>query len=199
MSQMKRLGIIITITLAVVIINAILPFAATLSRQETSTHSFMAQDTAGPTISGWNVSASAYRAEPFDVWAVVTDDDSGVQNVSLQVRNSVSTINWYLMPFNGSHYIESVPALPINESYTLRVFAFDMANNSRNSYVRNIDLRISGPLIDPNITMPVVVGSSIGLFALVIVLTYFYDKRQSAIVPESAPQVQEDDKTAENV
>jgi hypothetical protein len=190
---MKRFGLSITILLVVAVVNLSILHLDVHRHDGVRQSHVISQDTAGPTIEDWNVTDPAYRGQEFDVWAVVFDDDSGVQNVSLQVRNSVATTNWYIMSYNGTHYTESIPALPVNETYTLRLYAFDLANNSRNSYVKNIDLRITGPLYDPNITLPFVVSGSLGMFLLVVIVAYFYDKRQGRSISRLVPPELESD------
>lgn len=142
------------------------------------------QDTLRPSIEEWNFTYSIFDGEDFDVWALVTDNDSGVHNVSLIVRDSHSSETKHLMSFNGTYYTALISGLALNETYELEIEAFDIAGNHATSYKRTVDLTIRTITeVDPWFTMPYVVTSSIGLLCIVLVLAFIVDRRKSSISP----------------
>jgi hypothetical protein len=115
------------------------------------------EDTLRPEVSEWGLTGYHDQGGPFTAWANVSDNDSGVKNVTLVID-----------PFQDYH--------PMNRAIT---------------FARTIDLTIGNfTPIDQNVTMPVVVGSSLALMAIAISLAYVYDKRQKTNIVSS---VSEDD------
>jgi hypothetical protein len=92
------------------------------------------------------------------------------------------------MPFNGTFYTGSVPAFPNEGVFNVFIRAFDIANNSRESYDVAITFE-SDPVIplDPSVTMPVVVGSSLGLMVVVMGLAVVYDRKRNGSGEQIAP------------
>ena len=151
-----------------------------------------AQDTVRPEISKWGIDGNARGGESFFAWANVSDASSGVRNVSLIVHPDEGNVSEYPLASNGSLYVDVIPPLEFNRTHTLFIKAFDMANNSATSYSRVIDRRpASSTTIDPAVTAPVVVGSSLVLMVIVIIGTWFYDRRKSKrnLTPASTPSV----------
>jgi hypothetical protein len=139
------------------------------------------------TVHAWGIEGEPELGNGFDVWAnvsvdaVLNDDDPGLRNVTVQVSGPNMTLN-NLMTFNGTFYTGSVPAFPNDGTFSVRIRAFDLANESRNSAYQFIEYE--GELvipIDPTVTMPFVVGGSIGLMVVVIGLALRYDKRRNPI------------------
>jgi hypothetical protein len=135
-------------------------------------------------IHAWGIEGEPELGNGFDVWAnvsvdsVLNDDDPGLRNVTVQVSGPNMTLN-NLMTFNGTFYTGSVPAFPNDGTFSVRIRAYDLANASRNSAYIYIDYESDPlPVIDPTVTMPIVVGSSIGLMAVVIGLAIFYDRKK---------------------
>jgi len=150
------------------------------------------QDTLRPSIEVWNISRSAYEGEPFTAWADVRDLVSGVRNVSLKIQDSALNRTEYELFHNGSYYVASIGRLQSNRSHDLWISAFDMANNSATTYRLTVNLIESTYTpVDPWVTMPTVVSSSLALMAMVICLAVVYDKRRAWDEPlestESAP------------
>jgi len=138
------------------------------------------QDTLRPTIEVWNISRSAYEGEPFTAWADVRDPVSGVRNVSLIIKDSALNRTEYELFHNGSYYAASVDRLQANRTHDLWLLAFDMANNSATTYHMTVNLIESTyTIIDPWVTMPTVVSSSLALMAMVICMAVVYDKRRT--------------------
>ncbi len=150
------------------------------------------QDTLRPSIEVWNISRSAYEGESFTAWADVRDLVSGVRNVSLKIQDSALNRTEYELLHNGSYYVASIGRLQSNRSHDLWISAFDMANNSATTYRLTVNLIESTYTpVDPWVTMPTVVSSSLALMAMVICLAVVYDKRRAWDEPlestESAP------------
>ncbi|MHA1964105.1 MAG: hypothetical protein ACXACG_05865 [Candidatus Thorarchaeota archaeon] len=147
-------------------------------------------DTRAPNIYGWGIEGEPELGNGFDVWANVTDDEpsSGIRNVTVEVNGpNMTLIN--LLTFNGTFYTGSVPAFPNDGTFNARIRTYDMENNTRNSY--SIQIVFSSdppPIADPSVTMPVVVGSSLGLMVVVIGLAMIYDKKRSAGERVSHPE-----------
>ena len=147
----------------------------------------ISQDTTAPTIHAWGIEGDPGLGLGFDVWAnvsddeILNDDDPEVRNVTVRVSGPNMTLNG-LMIFNGTFYTGSVPAFPNDGTFTVRIYAYDLTNNSRNTAIEYIDDEGEPVIpIDPNVTMPFVVGGSIGLIAIVIGLALFYDKRRNPV------------------
>ncbi len=150
------------------------------------------QDTLRPSIEVWNISRSVYEGEPFTAWADVRDSDSGVRNVTLIIQDTALNRTEYELLHNGSYYVASIDSLQSNRSHELWILAFDMANNSATTYHLTVNLiQSTYTPIDPGVTMPIVVSSSLALMAIVICVAAAYDKRRGSselVEPaESAP------------
>ncbi|MGY5861928.1 MAG: hypothetical protein RTU09_06100 [Candidatus Thorarchaeota archaeon] len=139
------------------------------------------QDTLRPTVEVWNISSSANEGEPFMAWADVIDLVSGVRNVSLIIQDSALNRTEVKLLHNGSYYVASIDRLQNNRSHDLWILAFDMANNSATTYHLTVNLIESTYTpIDPSVTMPIVVSSSLALTAIVICMAAVYDKRRAS-------------------
>ncbi|MFW9965048.1 MAG: hypothetical protein ACFFCX_15870 [Candidatus Sifarchaeia archaeon] len=133
----------------------------------------------GPDIYHWGIEGEPELGQGFDVWANVTDEETSVLNVSVVVSGPNMTLN-SLMPFNGTLYTGSVPAFPNDGVFNVLIRAFDTENNSRESYDVDITFEADPVIpIDPWVTMPIVVSSSIGMMALVAGLALVYDRRRN--------------------
>ncbi len=139
----------------------------------------MADDTLRPEIAAWGFdSAAASSGMPFIAWANVSDYESGVRNVTLVVWPGWENTTLFPLAFNGTLYTDIIPSLEADRVYTLKISAFDMANNSAESYSRTVDRRSSATTpIDPNKTAPVVITSSIIMMVAVSIVACIYDRR----------------------
>ena len=146
----------------------------------------LSQDVTRPDIFGWGIEGEPELGNGFDVWANVTDDtimnddDPGLRNVTVQVIGPNMSLD-DLLTHNGTFYTGFVPAFPNDGEFWVRIHAYDLANNTRTSAFIRIEY-VSDPIptIDPVVTMPVVVGSSLGLMVIVVGLALVYDKRKGA-------------------
>jgi hypothetical protein len=137
-------------------------------------------DTLRPEIHAWGFEGPVTQGLPFVAWANVTDLESGVRNVSLIVGPVLGIETLHELISNGTHYASTISGLATGTLYSFRILAFDMANNSATSYTRTVDMRpITTTTIDPAVTAPIVVSSSLALMGIVIIVSFVYDRRSS--------------------
>jgi hypothetical protein len=142
--------------------------------------SILQTDVMAPTIHNW--SHSEIKAdEYFSIWANVTDDDSGILNVTAKadVISGDGNDSIFLLEFNGSLYVTNEAILAFNNTYRLWIEAYDNAMNYRLGFGHTIDLVPINPEDipkDPYLTMPYVIGSSIALLAVIILVSFYYSK-----------------------
>ena len=140
--------------------------------------STVAADTTPPNIWAWGLEGQPELGQGFDVWANVTDEETGLRNVTVQAYGPNMTLN-NLMTYNGTYYTGSVPAFPNPGTFYVKIRAYDLANNTRTSAVREVVFEANTtPTIPEDATLPAVVGSSIAVMAMVIVLAMVYDRRR---------------------
>jgi hypothetical protein len=133
-----------------------------------------------PTIWAWGIEGQPELGQGFNVWANVTDADLDLKNVTLEVVGPNMSLR-NLMTFNGTFYTGLVSAFPNDGEFRVRIWAYDFANNSRNSSPLYIEYEEDPePPIDPTVTMPIVVFSSVGLMAVVIALALVYDRKMGS-------------------
>jgi hypothetical protein len=133
-----------------------------------------------PSIYDWGIIGRPTMSEPFTVWANVTDDDLDLANVSVYVNGTNTRIH-ELMAYNGSLYVENLDALLDAGTYIIYITATDLANNTRVSHHEYIELQTeTTTVVDPSITMPYVVASSLCVGLIACVVAYLYRQRQSA-------------------
>jgi len=135
-------------------------------------------DTLRPEIHAWGFEGPINQGLPFVAWANVTDSESGVRNVSLIIGPMPGSETLQELFNNGTHYVSAIPGLTTGILYSFRILSYDMANNSGTSYTRTVDMRpVTTTTIDPSVTAPIVVGSSLALMGLVIIVSVAYDRR----------------------
>ena len=141
----------------------------------------ISQDETNPNIWDWGITGRPNESEAFSVWANVTDNEGGVgiRNVTINISGPNVTIH-DLMIFNGSFYEASLDAFPNHGEFDLYVSAMDLNNNTRLG--RHLTVIIEedvGPIVDPMVTLPIVVITSCALLVIVIMAAMFYDKKQA--------------------
>ena len=120
--------------------------------------------------------------------AIVNDDDPGVKNVTVHVSGPNMTLN-NLMTFNGTFYTGSVPAFPNDGSFDVYILAYNMTDHPRiSSNVVIVFESDPGLVLDPNVTLPVVVGSSFAFMVVVVGIAMVYDKRRIPEEPTGQPE-----------
>ncbi|MFW9805471.1 MAG: hypothetical protein ACFFFK_01920 [Candidatus Thorarchaeota archaeon] len=141
--------------------------------------------TALATVYEWGIDGDPELGQGFNVWAnvtndaIVNDDDPGIKNVTIRVIGPNMSIR-NLMTFNGTYYTGSVPAFPNGGTFNVYLIAYNMTDQPRISTHTYITYSPDAPEpIDPSVTMPVVVGSSVALMVIVIVIALTYDRRKS--------------------
>lgn len=150
-------------------------------------------DTIRPEIYEWGLDGTVNNETSFVVWANVSDVGSGIKNVTANLRQDTLDVSEYIMSFNSTFYRVVFPPVESNHTYTIRVRAFDNANNSALSFPRSFDLRIiPGTITDPYVTLPIVVSSSLVLLVLVAVVAREYDKRHPREVVGNENQAAEE-------
>ncbi|MFW9908627.1 MAG: hypothetical protein ACFFEF_08630 [Candidatus Thorarchaeota archaeon] len=150
-------------------------------------------DTIRPEIYEWGLDGTVNNETSFVVWANVSDVGSGIKNVTANLRQDTLDVSEYIMSFNSTFYRVAFPPVESNHTYTIRVRAFDNANNSALSFPRSFDLRIiPGTITDPYVTLPIVVSSSLVLLVLVAVVAREYDKRHPREVAVNENQAAEE-------
>ena len=133
---------------------------------------------AAPDIWEWGIEGEPELGLGFDVWANVSDVDMDLKNVTVEVVGPNMSLN-NLLTFNETYYTGSVPTFPNDGEFRVRIIAYDLVNNSRTSGHVYIEYEEDpAPPIDPTVTMPIVVGSSLGLIVIVTGLALLYDKRK---------------------
>ncbi|MHA1136140.1 MAG: hypothetical protein ACTSSE_06595 [Candidatus Thorarchaeota archaeon] len=146
------------------------------------------QDTTAPNIWEWNYSGRPNESEAFSVWANVTDNEGGdgIRNVTINILGPNVTLH-DLMIFNGTYYEADIDAFPNPGTFNMFVNAYDMNNNTR--FGRHLTVIVEEdvePPVDPLVTLPVVVLSSVILVVIVMGFALMYDRRQEEL-GESAP------------
>jgi len=179
MSGRKVLHVVVILVAVMILALSVVVKTSAADLQQRESASL--QDTLRPTIEVWNISRFAYEGEPFTAWADVRDPDSGVRNVTLIIQDSTLNRTEYELLHNGSYYAASISRLQSNRSHELWLLVFDMANNSATTYHLTVNLIESTYIpIDPWVTMPTVVSSSLALTAIVICMAVVYDKRRTS-------------------
>ncbi len=182
MAQLRLFAIIGMAIMTFVLISTI-PIAAS-----PATIFLISPESSEPDIWAWGIEGEYELGQGFDVWANVSDQDDDLKNVTVQVIGPNMTYR-SLMTFNGSFYIDSVPAFPNDGTFTVRLRAYDFENNTRTSSPFYIDyISTPPPIIDPSITLPIVVGSSVGLMVVLVGFAYIYDRKKG---PEESVITQE--------
>ena len=140
--------------------------------------SALLQDTTRPEIYEWGLDGSVNSESAFGVWANISDRESEVYNATAFLQQDSGTPIFSLMPFNGTFYATTFPAVEYNHTYSVWIQSYDTAGNLAISYSRQFDLRIdSNNVVDQGATLPYVVSASLLVFAIAIGLSYAYDKR----------------------
>ena len=163
--------------------------AGTLLVNPTTASDFQpAQDNA-PDIWDWGYTGRPNASEAFVVWANVTAHEAGlgIVNVTINISGPNVTVN-DLMTFNGSFYEADIEAFPNPGEFRLHVSAIDLNNDSRDGRIVFITIEEDGgPTVDPLLTLPVVVSTSILIAVVVMVFALMYDRRQIELAGQIEP------------
>ncbi len=134
-------------------------------------------DSLRPEILEWGVVQPHSWDDPFVVWANVSESGSGIENVTVVIEGPLGERR-HLLPYNGTHYTAWLAPLGLNATFQVHVEAYDWAMNVATSYTLTVDLSPRPPPpLDPWVTMPLVVGSSLVLMVVVVVVAYAYRRR----------------------
>ncbi|MFX0055344.1 MAG: hypothetical protein ACFFAD_10485 [Candidatus Hermodarchaeota archaeon] len=80
-------------------------------------------DAISPVIQDWGVDSLPIDQSGFDVWVTVTDDFSGVQNVSIILEMNEEIYGQYTCSQDGTNWSASIPAFDIIQDTNLDVYA----------------------------------------------------------------------------
>jgi len=139
------------------------------------------QASTAPNIWDWGYTGRPNASEAFSVWANVTVHEGGlgIANVTINISGPNVTVH-DLMTYNGSFYVADVEAFPNPGEFLLYVTAFDLNNQSRDGRTIYITIEEDDELtVDPILTLPIVVSSSIVLAVVVMMFALLYDRRQT--------------------
>ncbi|MGY5873917.1 MAG: hypothetical protein RTV72_16845 [Candidatus Thorarchaeota archaeon] len=147
----------------------------------TSANDFeLSQDDIKPNIWAWGYTGRPNESEAFSVWANVTKNEAGpdIANVTINVLGPNVTIHDPLS-FNGTLYVGDVDAFPNPGDYWLQIIACDLNGTSRTSGFIIITIEVEGNnTVDPILTLPIVVSTSMVVVVIVIISALMYDKKQ---------------------
>ncbi len=145
----------------------------------------LAQDTLRPSIDAWGIDGPIRSGEEFTVWANVSDSESGVLNVSAKILQDSSLYSSPLLEYNGSYFASTIPGLELNHTYEISIVALDNAENRAESFSREFALVINtDTTIDPEVTLPIVVGSSIVVLVALAIFAYRTKEQKKRAVIE---------------
>jgi hypothetical protein len=182
---MERMITMVRLDIKTGVIFAILALfitGTTLVSTSTASEFALSQDTTAPNIWDWNYYGQANESEPFTVWANVTDNEGGdgIRNVTINILGPNVTIH-DLMLFNGTYYEVDIDAFPNPGTFDMFVNAYDMNNNTRlGRHISVIINENTEPPLDPLVTLPIVVSSSIILAVILMIFAIIYDRRREA-------------------
>lgn len=159
-------------------------FLSTAQQVTASESGFIPGQTLPLSVYAWGIEGEPEFGNGFDVWAnvsdddVMNDDDPGVRNVTVQVTGPNMTL-YNLLTHNGTYYSGSVPAFPNDGTFSVRIHAYNMDNETRTSTEVQIVFESDPtPTVDPSVTMPIVVGSSFGFMAVIAGIALVYDRKR---------------------
>ena len=141
-----------------------------------------------PNIWDWGYTGRPNESEAFSVWANVTVHESGlgIANVTMHITGPNVTVH-DLMTFNGSFYELDIEAFPNPGEFKLYVSAMDLNNENRDGRIVYITVEDEGEeTVDPLLTLPVVVSTSILVAVIVMIIALMYDRREIEIAENAS-------------
>ena len=138
---------------------------------------FSMHDTVPPIITDWGTVPAEFEFDAFTVWALVTDDLAGVDNVTVHVLLNDSVELEYPCKFDGSEWSTTVPDFDDYTRFVIWVDAYDWGLNKASSQQRVLyGDDESGP-IPWGPAVAAVVGA-ISTIAIVVVIWKLYTRRK---------------------
>jgi hypothetical protein len=146
------------------------------ARDYTKNMLYSQHDTTSPVIQDWGVDELPIDQSGFGVWAIVTDDFSGVQNVSIVLEMNDEVYEHYDCTRDGTNWSASIPAFEIVEDTNLDVYAIasDWGMNGALLLLFSQELAIAAPL--PEIPWALITGIGAGAVAITAALFLFRRK-----------------------
>ncbi|NOR39159.1 MAG: hypothetical protein GQ580_06195 [Candidatus Thorarchaeota archaeon] len=138
---------------------------------------FSMHDTVPPVITDWGTVPTEFEFDTFTVWAQVTDDFAGVDNVTVHIVLNNSVELEYPCVFDGSDWSATVPDFDNYTSFVIWIEAYDWGLNRALSQQRILYGESGGGLFlwDP---IAVAVVGAISTIAIVVVIWKLYARRK---------------------
>ncbi|MGY5875478.1 MAG: hypothetical protein RTU30_07015 [Candidatus Thorarchaeota archaeon] len=134
-------------------------------------------DTLRPEIYEWGFDRPSNWNESFFAWANVSGTGSALENVSFVVSRDGNERR-HLLSYNGTLFTGVIPHLRANATYDVYIETFDWGMNKASGYHQSLNFYPpEPPPLDPGVTAPIVIPSSILLMGVVIAIARIYDKR----------------------
>ena len=193
--KQKILGLVITMVrlqtktgivhvfLALFMIGTFLVPPTTASNFEPSQSNLLA-----PNIWEWDYTGRPNESEAFSVWANVTVHEGGlgIANVTINIFGPNVTVH-DLMTFNGSFFEAELEAFPNPGEFLLYVTAVDLNNQTRDGRTVYVTIEENDqPRVDPLLTLPIVVSTSIVIAIITMMFALMYDRRQTEIAEQAS-------------
>ena len=154
----------------------------------TASHFEPSANEEAPNIWEWGYTGRPNQSEAFSVWANVTVHEGGlgIANVTMHITGPNVTVH-DLMTYNGSFYVYFAEAFPNPGQFILWVSAMDLNNDTRNGRIVYITIEADvEPTVDPILTLPAVVSTSILIAVITIVFALMYDRREEEIAESTS-------------
>jgi hypothetical protein len=128
-------------------------------------------DTISPIIEDWGVDVLPIDQSGFEVWVTVTDDFSGVQNVTIMLEMNSILFDQYSCAQDGINWSASIPAFEIREDTTVDVFAVasDWGMNGALLFLFSQDFEVTLPVAE----FPVAIVAGVSATAIVVAAGLF--------------------------
>ena len=138
---------------------------------------FSMHDTVPPVITDWGTIPTEFEFDTFTVWAQVTDDLAGVDNVTVHIVLNNSVELEYPCEFDGSDWSVTVPDFDNYTSFVIWIEAYDWGLNRALSQQRVLYGDSGGGLFPWDPVVVAVVGA-ISTIAIVVVIWKLYTRRK---------------------
>ncbi len=138
---------------------------------------FSMHDTIPPVITDWGTVPTEFEFDTFTVWALITDNLAGVDNVVVHVLLNNSVEVEYPCEFDGIEWSVTVPDFDNYTSFVIWVEAYDWGMNRASTQQRVLYENSGGGLFLWDPVVVAVVGA-ISTVAIVVVISKLYTRRR---------------------
>jgi hypothetical protein len=139
---------------------------------------FSMHDTVPPVITDWGTVPIEFEFDTFTVWAQVTDDLAGVDNVTVHALLNNSVELEYPCEYDGSEWSATVPDFDDYTSFVIWIEAYDWSMNRASTQQRVLYADSESGLFLSDPVVVAVVGA-ISTIAIVVVIWNLYTRRKS--------------------